>query len=250
MHLQRIAFAAMTLCAAHAALAETAADVERLLRSKYPATRITTVRESPVKGVFEVVMGRNIAYTDAAGRYMIFGHVYDMAAQRDLTAEALDELARVDLSALPAGDAIKTVRGKGERTLYVFSDPDCPFCKRLEPELAKLDNVTIYTFLYPLETLHPDARRKAEAIWCAPDRVAAWQAFMKDGTVPESAKCDTPVARNIKLGGAIGISGTPTLIFADGKLAPGYMPADEIERRMAAATRNSAAQAAQSRAAQ
>lgn len=208
------------------------ADVEKRLKDQYPATKITAVRESPAKGIYEVIMGRNVAYTDEAGRYMIFGHLYDMKEQRDLTAGVLEALNKVDISTFPAADAIKSVRGKGERKIFVFSDPDCPYCKRLENELAKVDNVTIYTMLYPLDGLHPDARRKAEAIWCAKDRVKAWDEFMQKGTLPESRSCDNPIERNIRLGNSLGINGTPTIIFEDGAIAPGMLPAAEIERRL------------------
>lgn len=213
-----------------------AGDVEKRLKEQYPATKITAVRETPVQGVYEVAMGRNVAYTDASGRYMIFGHLYDMKEQKDLTAQRLDEINKIDVSALPLSDAIKTVKGDGSRKLYVFSDPDCPFCQRLEREtMPKLDNVTIYTFLYPLEGLHPDAKRKAETIWCAEDRAKAWDDFMKSGKLPDQVtRCDNPVERNIRLGGSLGINGTPTIIMGDGAMVPGFVPASELERRLAA----------------
>lgn len=213
-----------------------AGDVEKRLKEQYPATKITAVRETPVQGVYEVAMGRNVAYTDASGRYMIFGHLYDMKEQKDLTAQRLDEINKIDVSALPLSDAIKTVKGDGSRKLYVFSDPDCPFCQRLEREtMPKLDNVTIYTFLYPLEELHPDAKRKAETIWCAKDRAKAWDDFMKSGKLPDQVtQCDNPVERNIRLGGSLGINGTPTIIMGDGTMVPGFVPASELERRLAA----------------
>jgi thiol:disulfide interchange protein DsbC len=232
--MRKLALTILAFIAGSSAFAATSLDLEKRLREQYPATRITSVRESAVTGLFEVVMGRNVAYTDEAGRYMVFGHLYDMKEQKDLTAAVLDELNKVDVAALPLADAIKTVRGKGERKLFVFSDPDCPYCKRLEPELARLDNVTIYTFLYPLDGLHPDARRKAQAIWCAKDRTKAWEAFMAAGKLPEGATCDNPVERNVHLGGSLGINGTPTLIFGDGAMVPGLLPAADIERRLAA----------------
>lgn len=230
--MKKLALSILTVILA-APVAASPLEVEKRLKDQYPATKITAVRESPAKGIYEVIMGRNIAYTDEAGRYMIFGHLYDMKEQKDLTAGVLEALNKVDTSLLPKRDAIKKVQGKGGRTLFVFSDPDCPYCKRLEAELAKLDNVTIYTLLYPLDGLHPDARRKAEAIWCAEDRVKAWDAFMQKGTLPESRSCDNPVDRNVRLGNSLGINGTPTIIFEDGALAPGMLPAAEIERRLA-----------------
>lgn len=231
--MRKVALAVSLAWLSATAFADSSQDVLASLKEHYPATRFDRVQESAVKGIYEVIMGRNVAYTDDSGRYMIFGHLYDMKEQKDLTAGVLDELNKVDVSALPVADAIKTVKGSGERKLYVFSDPDCPFCKRLEPELAKIDNVTIYTFLYPLAALHPDAKRKANAIWCAKDRGKAWQEFMATGKLPEETKCDTPVERNIQLGNSLGINGTPTIILGNGTMVPGLMPANEIEKRLA-----------------
>ncbi len=204
------------------------------LQEQYPSTRISAVRESTVKGLYEVVMGRNVAYTDESGRYFVFGHLYDMREQKDLTAGVLDDLNRVDVSALPLADAIKVVRGTGERKLFVFSDPDCPYCKQLEIELAKLDNLTVHIFMLPLENLHPNAKAHARAIWCAPDRARAWQDFMASGMLPSSAAtCETPIERVLALGERMGINGTPTLIFVNGQIAAGALPAADIARRLA-----------------
>ena len=214
----------------------TAASLEKRLKELYPGTQVTAVGESVLPGLFEVVMGRNIAYTDASGRYFLFGHLFDMTTQRDLTAERNDELQRIDFGALPLADAIKTVRGDGSRMLAVFSDPDCPYCKRLEPELAKLNNVTIYTFLMPLTQLHPNARAKAIAVWCAADRVQAWARLMLRGETIAPRACAHPVDRNVTLGERLRINGTPTSIAADGRVLPGAASSTQIEAWLAKST--------------
>jgi thiol:disulfide interchange protein DsbC len=210
-----------------------AESLEKRLKDLYPATRIERVQTSEIPTVYEVTMGKNSAYTDATGRYFVFGHLYDMKTQRDLTAERMEKQQRIDFSQLPLGDAIKTVRGKGERVLAVFSDPDCPYCKRLEPELDKLNNVTIYTFPYPLESLHPESPNKAVAVWCAPDRAHAWADLMKTGKAPANKNCDNPIQRNIQLAQRLGVNGTPTLFAADGRMLPGAAPGDRIEQWLA-----------------
>lgn len=215
--------------------ADTASDLESRLKAQYPNTQFTAVRESAVKGIYEVVLGRNVAYTNDEGRYLIFGHLFDMKTQKDLTAAVIEESNKVKVSALLTENAIKTVRGSGARKLYIFTDPDCPYCKKLEVELAKIDNVTIYTFMYPLESLHPDAKRKSRAIWCATDKLKAWESFMLAGQdVPKNDSCDNPVEQNVRLGESLGFRGTPTIIFADGLSVAGAMPSTEIERRLQA----------------
>ncbi len=205
------------------------------LQALYPATRFGAVNTTPWPGVFEVVMGANLAYVDASGQYFLFGHLYDMQTQRDLTVERKDTLARVDFAALPLADAVKEVRGTGARTFAIFSDPDCPYCRRLEAEIKNLSDVTIYTFLMPIASLHPEARSKAIAVWCAPDQVEAWHALMWDDKKPPAQDCAHPVDRNVALGERLGINGTPTLVAADGRVLPGAASLAQIEAWLARA---------------
>lgn len=217
------------------ALDVKAIDVKTIaekLKQRYPATRVDQVLPSPLPGIYEVVMGRNVAFTDADGRYFIFGHLYDMQTQRDLTAERKESLAKVDWSALPLENSIRFISGKGERVLAVFSDPDCPYCKQLEAELAKLDNATIYLFPFPIQSLHPNAVAKSTAIWCAKNRAQAWRDALTGvkvaGRASTKGDCENPIAANVALAERLGINGTPTLIASDGRLLPGAAPADRI----------------------
>ena len=194
-----------------------------------PSTRFGAIHPTAWPGVFEVAMGANLAYVDATGRYFLFGHLYDMRQQRDLTAERKDAMARIDFGSLPLADALTEVRGKGTRTLAIFSDPDCPYCRRLEAELRGLDDITIHTFLMPLASLHPAARGKAVSVWCATDRIATWQALMLRDALPPQADCPHPVDRNVALGEQLGINGTPTLIAGDGRVLAGAASRDHIE---------------------
>jgi len=207
------------------------AFVEKL-KQRFPATHIDQVLPSPLPGIYEVVMGRNVAFSDAEGRYFIFGHLYDMQNQHDLTAERKASLAKVDWSVLPLENSIQFISGKGERVLAVFSDPDCPYCKQVEAELAKLENTTIYLFPFPIQSLHPNAVAKSAAIWCAKDRAQAWRDAMAGvkaaGRVTKQRDCANPIAANVALAERLGINGTPTLIGRDGRLLPGAASVDRI----------------------
>ena len=207
----------------------TARAVAEQLASLYPGTRFGPVTVTPWPGVFEVAVGGNIAYVDSTGRYFLFGHLFDMKTQRDLTAERSDEAGRVDFSALPLADALKEVRGTGARVVAIFSDPDCPHCRRLENEIRSVTDVTLYTFVMPIPSLHPEARAKAIAVWCAADQVQAWHSLMWDDQAPPSADCAHPVDRNIALGERLGITGTPTLIAITGQRLAGAASAEQIE---------------------
>lgn len=199
------------------------------LQRMYPNTRISAVRAAEVDGLYEVVMGENVAYTDAQGRYFVFGHLYDMLRQVDLTALRPPEERRVVFPQALLSNAIKNVKGSGARVFAVFSDPDCVFCRRLEAEFEKLNDVTIYTFLHPLEAINPGAKSKAISIWCAPDRVKAWSEAVLAGTAMPLIACANPVNDNLVLGGALGVVGTPTIIGADGRVLQGAVSAAALE---------------------
>ena len=215
----------------HAAPAESD-SLLAALKLHYPGTTFTSVAPSQVSGIYEVVMGRKIAYTDKTGRYFMYGSLVDMKTNDDLTAARHETLMRVDVRKLPIRDAIVRVNGTGHRVIYVFSDPDCPFCRRLEPELDKLDDTTFYIFPYPIDQLHPDAGRKARSIWCEGDetaRAALWHRAVTSTETIATRECDNPVKRNLALGESLGIQGTPTLVAADGRMLPGMLPAQGIE---------------------
>lgn len=213
-----------------------AAGLKKVLELKFPGAEIRNVAKTPYFGLYEVMVDDRIVYTDAKGKYVLVGTVYDTDSKTNLTEERQRQQNRVDVAALPLDLAIKKVKGNGTRKLVIFSDPDCPFCARLEKTLKNIDNTTIYTFLFPIDQLHPDAARKARMIWCAPDRQKAWDAHFDSGTLPDNAgECENPVARTQAFGGRLKINATPTLIFADGSIVPGALPADRLEAELAKA---------------
>jgi thiol:disulfide interchange protein DsbC len=224
--------AAMMSASACAALAAPSAeDVAKSLKLAYPNTKFKKVSATPLPGIYEVVMGRNVAFVEPSGRYFLFGRLFDMEKQQDLTTEIEQESRKLDFSRLPLDKAIKTVRGNGERVVAVFSDPDCPYCKRLEAELSKLDNVTVYTFLYPLESIHPDSGAHARAIWCQKDRSLAWSDLMLHNKPPKAAdaKCVAPIDSIKSIARDFGIEGTPFLVASDGRTFPGAAAADRLD---------------------
>ena len=216
------------------------ASLRKTIETAYPKMHVQSVAKTPYAGLYEVFLDGQIIYTDEKFSFLIAeGRLVDPRNKRDITSERLEELTRVDFSALPLNQAVKVVKGNGSRKLAVFSDPDCPFCKRLEQnELSGITDVTIYTFLFPLEQLHPDAGNKSKAIWCAPNRAQAWENWILRGQLAQgSTSCETPLAKNAALGKKIAITSTPTLIFSDGRRMLGAYPAQEIEKALDAAAK-------------
>ena len=210
------------------------AQIKKVLEERFEGVRVGSIVKSPMGGLYEVMFDDQIVYTDAKVSYILVGNLYDTATKKNLTDAKLRELTRVAFDSLPLDLAIKKVKGNGQRRLAVFSDADCPFCARLENELKTIDNVTIYTFLFPIDQLHPDAARKSKMIWCAPDKVKAWDAFFASGKLPENnGDCDTPLAATHDIGVKLKVNATPTLIFADGSVVPGALPAQRLEAEIA-----------------
>ena len=216
------------------------ASVKKAVEASYPKFKVDKVTKTPYAGLYEVFMGGQIIYTDEKLTFLIAeGRLVDPKTKKDITGERLEELTRIDFNALPLEQAIKVVKGNGSRKLVVFSDVDCPYCKRLERnELANITDVTVYTFLYPIEQLHPDAANKSKLIWCANNRVKAWEDWiMRDSLPSASGNCEVPLEKVGQLARKIGVSSTPTLIFADGKRMLGAQPYKEIERMLNAANK-------------
>jgi thiol:disulfide interchange protein DsbC len=241
-----VAIAACTLLGAASAPAQTQdaaprvdatapelAAVKQLIEAKFPGAAVSNVARSPYFGLYEARFDDRMIYTDAKVSYVIVGAIYDANTRQNLTDARLRQLNRVAWDQLPLDLAIKKVKGNGARRLVIFSDADCPYCKRLESEMKTLDNVTIYTFLFPIAELHPDSARKSALIWCAPDRSKAWDEWFASGKLPNNkGDCETPITKTAQLGQKYRLNATPTLVFADGTMVSGAIPLDQIESEL------------------
>ncbi|MFM9911925.1 MAG: DsbC family protein [Methylophilaceae bacterium] len=218
------------------------ATIRKTMQSMFPKLKVESVTKTPYDGLYEVYIGDQIIYTDENFTFLIAeGRLMDVKSRKDITAARIDELSRIDFDSLPFEQAIKVVKGNGSRKMAVFSDPDCPFCKKLEKqELSSITDVTVYTFLLPLENLHPDAANKSKAIWCAPDRAKAWYSWVNNAFLPQGkAGCNAPLEKIAALASKVGVSSTPTIFFADGSRMRGAYPADDIEKALNVAAKKS-----------
>ena len=232
MLLMKTAWLACTLVLATAAGAQEATLRKNLAERLPQLQKIEEVSKTPIPGLFEVrVNGTDIFYTDAEGNYLIQGSLIDTKQRRNLTEERVEKLTAVSFDALPFKDSFTIVRGNGKRKLAVFEDPNCGYCKRFERDLQKVDNITISMFLYPI--LSADSSEKSKNIWCAKDRAKAWQDWMVRDKPAAVANCDSAaLERNLEVGHKHKITGTPTLIFSNGKRVPGAIAAAEVEKHL------------------
>ena len=192
--------------------------------------KVKSVSPAPISGLYEVLVGNDIFYTDTSGKYLIQGEIIELASGKNITEQRQADLNRIKWSELTPANAFKNVRGNGSRQLAVFSDPNCGYCKRLEKSLQQLDNVTIYTYLIPI--LSPDSAQKSKQIWCSTDPYKAYIDWMVNGIAPSSkGECSTPLDKNMAFAKTYGITGTPTLFFTDGSRFPGAVQITDIEKK-------------------
>ena len=214
------------------AMAQEAAIRKNLSERLPNLPKIDEVSKTPMNGLFEIRMGNDVMYSDAEGNYLIQGALIDVRQRRNLTEERVDKLSAIPFDQLPLKTAFTQVRGNGKRKLAVFADPNCGYCKRFEKDLQKLDNVTIYHFLYPI--LGDDSQTKSKNVWCAKDKAKVWNDWMIGGTTPPNASCDaSAIDAIVAFGQKNRISGTPLLLFADGTRVPGAVPMAQVEKILA-----------------
>lgn len=231
--LRRIAVWVLTLGALVACSASAnEAKIRQILQGKFPTMTVESVTKAPFAGLYEVVLDGEIVYTDEKVEYFFGGSIYDIRTlpPRNLTEESTNR-AVVQLLNGSRDLAIRRVKGSGKRTLYTFEDPNCGYCKQLHRELAKIEDVTIYTFLLPI--LSQDSIDKSRAVWCAKDRAKAWDDLMLKAALPEGGNaCNTPIEKNLQLMRRFGIRGTPAVYLANGQQIGGYVPAEKIEQAL------------------
>lgn len=220
---------AATLC--QPALADEA-SVKKAIEAKLGG-KVTTVSKSPYLGLYEIYAEGQILYTDEKVTAIFAGTLIDGKTMKNVTAERMQKLAAIKFSELPLELAVKQVRGDGKRVMASFEDPNCGYCKKLAKDLAKTENVTIYTFLLPI--LSPDSLEKSKQIWCSADKAKTWNDWMQEGKTPSGkGDCDTSaIQKTVELGRKLAINGTPTLFFADGERIPGAVPIEQIEKKLA-----------------
>jgi len=207
--------AAFVLAAAAVSASADEASVKRAIEARFGGVKVDSVAKTPYSGLYEVVIGDEIIYTDERAAYIFTGNIIDANTRRNLTEERQQKLLSIKFEELPLDQAIKTVRGNGKRVMVIFADPRCGFCKQFEQNLYKLSDVTIYTMLYPV--IAPDSAEISRNIWCAKDPSRAWLDAMLKGVFPAAKSCPTPLDKNLALGKRLRVSGTPTTFLPNGQ---------------------------------
>ncbi|MGX4642701.1 DsbC family protein [Massilia sp. SYSU DXS3249] len=209
------------------------ANIRKNIEPRLGGAKIDSVTETPYSGLYELRVGSDILYTDKKAEYLFIGQVYEAKTSKNLTRARIDDLNKIKFADLPLNLALKQVKGNGKRVIAVFEDPNCGYCKRLrQTTLKDLNDVTIYTFMYNI--LSEDSFTKSKNIWCAPNRIKAWDDWMINGKVPAAtpASCESPNAKVLELGQTLNITGTPAIFFTDGTRIPGAVDLQTLETKL------------------
>lgn len=205
--------------------------VETWLKGRF---KVDSVSKTAMPGIVEVRIGSDLLYADEKGLFaLVEGQMVNLKTGENLTAARVEEINKIDFNKLPKDLAMKTVRGTGKRVLAVFEDPYCSFCRTYRKTLTDLNNVTVYTFFYPM--LRAESETVARNAWCAKNREEAWNDWMLFGKEPPKAGADCKFqgAKIIELGKSLGVSGTPTTFLADGRRLTGAVTKERLEQLFA-----------------
>lgn len=197
--------------------------VRQALSIVAPNVSIDSVRESVVPGFYEVMAGGQLLYVSKDGRYLVNGSAYDVVNKRDLTVSSQAKARKIALEKIGPDKRIifaPKAPVATKHTVTVFTDVDCPFCRRFHEQIAAYNakGIAVDYLFFPL-TIHPGADKKAEAVWCSKDRTSAFTAAMA-GADPGKAVCPNPISELSQFAASIGIGGTPTILADDGSTVP------------------------------
>jgi len=207
--------------------------VEERIRTLAPQAKSIAISETPVSNLLMVQIDGDIVYATADGKYLVQGRLIDMDTREDLTEGAKSEVRRELLASV---DATKQITFAPEDTKYdltVFTDIDCGYCRKLHAQMAEYNQqgIAIHYMAFPRAGVGSESYEKFVSVWCATDqRVAITEA--KSGTDPEPKQCDNPIAEQYQLGRDLGVSGTPSLLTAEGLMIPGYVPPEQLRERL------------------
>ena len=210
------------------------ASIKHQLQKVIPSLDIKSIQPTPVKGVFEVTIGGDILYVSDDGKYLFQGHLIDVSARKDLTEAKLSEVRKQTLAALGEDQTITFKADKPKYDVYVFTDIDCGYCRKLHSEIDQYSaqGINIHYLFYPRAGIGSESYKKAVTVWCSEDKQKALTEA-KQGKKMDYKSCDNPVKKHMQLGQEFGARGTPMIVTKQGTIFPGYVPASRLAQALA-----------------
>ncbi len=220
--------------------------ISTALRAAQPNLIMLSATQVEGQGLYEVELtSGEVLYTTPDGRFFIYGSLFEASPEGlvNLTAQRGDSKRQKLLAAVDVKDMV-VFQSKGEEkaVVSVFTDVDCGYCRKLHREVPKLNElgITVRYLAYPRAGIYSDAKRtsytgsykKLKSVWCDTDPAAAMSKAKATGFIKENLDCDAPIEAHLALGEQFGVRGTPALVFETGELVPGYMPADQLAKKL------------------
>lgn len=210
-----------------------AADMNSLkakLEKNLPGIKIESLQPVAKTGLVEAVINGDVVYFSADGQYLIQGDVVSLKSRQNLTELKRVSLHKQVLDSLDEKNMIIYSPKNPKYTLTVFTDIDCPYCRKMHSEMAQYNalGIRIRYLAFPRAGLASSSYDKAVDVWCAKDRKQAMNDAI-EGKIPKAEKCDNPVKHDYQVGRQLGIQGTPALFLESGQLLPGYVPPKQLK---------------------
>jgi len=208
--------------------------IRQALTKSMPSVKVGSVKPSEISGLYEVTVGGNIFYVSDDGKYLVQGHLVDVAARVDLTEEKLSGVRKQTIEKLGLDKMIVFKPKVSKYTVSIFTDIDCGYCRKLHSEIDQYmaEGITIQYLFFPRAGKGSDSYHKAVSVWCADDRKAALTAAKK-GDTPPAKTCANPIDEHMQLAEDFEVKGTPMMVTEKGNIFPGYLPAKQLAEALA-----------------
>lgn len=205
--------------------------IRESLKQHLPQLTIENIAPSPVKGVYQVTADSAVIYMSNDGRYAFSGDIIDLAdGQNNLTESARKKARVASLKTLGEEDMVIFSPKDPKYTIIVFTDVDCGYCRKLQADMEEINakGIAIRYLAFPRSGPNTPAFDKMVRVWCSKDKNKALLLANQDKSFDGKECGKDTIMRQFELGIRMGVNGTPTLIFEDGTLVPGYMPPDKL----------------------
>lgn len=203
------------------------AGIKASLAKNFPQMAGASIKPSVIPGLYQITNGALIGYISADGKYLLEGDLMEIATQKNLTEQVRSSWRKAQLAELDEDDMIIFEPEEVKHTITVFTDVECPFCRKLQGHMgAMLERGIRVRYLF-MPVHGPKSVKEAGWVWCADDRKQAFSEAMQGKRI-KKAECKNPVRAQMTLGSRLGVRGTPGIITESGKLLRGYMPPDAL----------------------
>jgi thiol:disulfide interchange protein DsbC len=229
-------FLLLTFLAAFARAASADDEATKIaseaLHKVAPNAKLQSVAPAPVAGFYSVVADGHPIYISTDGKYLVEGHVVDVAAKRDIMEDSLSGVRKAALQAITPDKKLTFAPPHPKYRVTVFTDVDCPYCRQFHKQIAEYNKLGIAVdyLLFPLP-IHKGADVKAVTVWCSKDRNTTFTEAMNGQTLPQQT-CANPIGEVINLAGSTGVTGTPAIFAADGTMLGGYVAPEQLAKRL------------------